>query len=62
MRFRVTLPPGLQSTAYFKIEPGRYEFRMTPAEVGLDYLYFNAVQLDAGETETLTITAFPLEP
>jgi hypothetical protein len=45
----------------WEIEPGCYDFRVTPSESGLDYLYFNNVQLDAGETETLTITAFPLE-
>ncbi|MGH7497282.1 MAG: hypothetical protein ACREL3_00350 [Gemmatimonadales bacterium] len=44
------------------LEPGCYDFRVTPSEVGLDYLYFNAVQLDAGESETLAIAAFPLEP
>lgn len=46
----------------WQLDAGCYEFRLTPAEVGLDYLYFNGVQLDAGETETLTITEFPLEP
>jgi hypothetical protein len=46
----------------WQIEAGCYDFRVTPSEVGLDYLYFNSVQLDAGETETLTISAFPLEP
>ena len=50
---------GEQQT--WQIEPGCYDFRVTPGETGLDYLYFNSVQLDAGETETLTITAFPLE-
>jgi hypothetical protein len=25
------------------VEPGCYDFRATPAEVGLDYLYFNGV-------------------
>lgn len=54
------LSGGEQQT--WQIEPGCYEFRATPGEVGLDYLYFNGVQLDAGETETLTITEFPLEP
>ena len=46
----------------WQIDVGCYDFRVTPSEVGLDYLYFESVQLDAGETETLTITAFPLEP
>ncbi len=54
------LSQGEQGT--WEFAPGCYEFRATPAEVGLDYLYFNNVQLDAGEAETLTITAFPLEP
>jgi hypothetical protein len=43
----------------WEIEAGCYDFRVTPSETGLDYLYFNGVQLDAGESETLTITAFP---
>jgi hypothetical protein len=42
--------------------PGCYDVRATPAEIGLDYLYFNGVQLDAGEAQTLEITAFPAEP
>ena len=44
------------------VTPGCYDVRATPAEVGLDYLYFNGVQLDAGESETLEITAFPADP
>jgi hypothetical protein len=43
----------------FGLTAGCYDVRATPAEVGLDYLYFNSVQLDAGESETLEITAFP---
>jgi hypothetical protein len=46
----------------WELEAGCYDFRITPSETGLDYLYFNGVQLDAGEQETLTITAFPVEP
>jgi hypothetical protein len=46
----------------WQLDAGCYDFRVTPSEVGLDYLYFTNVQLDAGETETLTISAFPLEP
>ena len=46
----------------FELSPGCYDFRATPSEVGLDYVYFNSVQLDAAETETLTISEFPLEP
>jgi hypothetical protein len=45
----------------FEVTPGCYDVRATPSEVGLDYLYFNSVQLDAGESETLEITAFPAE-
>jgi hypothetical protein len=46
----------------WELEAGCYDFRITPSETGLDYLYFNGVQLDAGESETLTITAFPTTP
>lgn len=45
----------------WQLSPGCYDVRATPAEVGLDYLYFTGVQLDSGESETLTITAFPTE-
>jgi hypothetical protein len=44
------------------VTPGCYDVRATPAEVGLDYLYFNGVQVGAGEAKTLEITAFPAEP
>src|SRR5215210_3641012 len=37
----------------WQLAAGCYDVRATPAEVGLDYLYFNGVQLDAGESETL---------
>lgn len=43
----------------FTVAAGCYDVRATPSETGLDYLYFNSVQLDAGESETLEITAFP---
>ena len=43
----------------FTVAAGCYDVRATPSEVGLDYLYFTSVQLDAGESETLEITAFP---
>jgi hypothetical protein len=43
----------------FDVEPGCIDVRATPAESGLDYLYFNGVQLAAGEAKTLEITAFP---
>ena len=45
----------------FTVAAGCYDVRATPSEVGLDYLYFTGVQLDAGETETLEITAFPAD-
>jgi hypothetical protein len=44
------------------VTAGCYDVRATPAEVGLDYLYFNGVQVGAGEAKTLEITAFPAEP
>jgi hypothetical protein len=43
------------------VTAGCYDFRATPAEQGLNYVYFNNVQIDAGETEQLEITAFPAE-
>jgi hypothetical protein len=43
------------------VTPGCYDFRATPAEQGLNYVYFTNVQIDAGETEQLEITAFPTE-
>jgi len=43
----------------FDVAPGCIDVRATPAESGLDYLYFNGVQVGAGETTTLEITAFP---
>jgi hypothetical protein len=45
----------------FEVSPGCIDVRATPAETGLDYLYFNGVQLAAGEAKTLEITAFPVE-
>jgi hypothetical protein len=45
----------------WQVSPGCYDVRATPSEVGLDYLYFNGVQVDAGEAETLEITAFTAE-
>jgi hypothetical protein len=45
----------------WQVSPGCYDVRATPAEVGLDYLFFNGVQVDSGEAETLEITAFPAE-
>jgi hypothetical protein len=43
----------------FEVTPGCIDVRATPAESGLDYLYFNGVQVGAGEAKTLEITAFP---
>jgi hypothetical protein len=43
----------------FDVSAGCYDVRATPSEVGLDYLYFNGVQVSAGESRTLEITAFP---
>jgi hypothetical protein len=43
------------------VAPGCYDVRATPGETGLDYLYFNGVQVGAGEAKTLEITAFPAE-
>jgi hypothetical protein len=43
------------------VAAGCYDVRATPAEIGLDYLYFNGVQVGAGEAKTLEITAFPAE-
>ena len=43
------------------VSPGCYDVRATPGEIGLGYLFFNGVQLAAGEAKTLEITAFPAE-
>ena len=43
------------------VSPGCYDVRVTPGETGLTYLYFNGVQVGAGEARTLEITAFPAE-
>jgi hypothetical protein len=43
------------------VSPGCYDVRVTPGETGLTYLYFNGVQVGAGEAKTLEITAFPAE-
>src|SRR5262245_19575958 len=41
----------------FEVSAGCIDVRATPAESGLDYLYFNGVQVAAGEAKTLEITA-----
>jgi hypothetical protein len=43
------------------VAPGCYDVRVTPGESGLGYLFFNGVQVSAGEAKTLEITAFPAE-
>jgi hypothetical protein len=45
----------------FEVSAGCYDVRATPAETGLDYLYFTGVQVAAGESKTLEITGFPAE-
>jgi hypothetical protein len=54
-----TLGSGEQHA--WNVAPGCYDVRVTPGEIGLDYLYFNGVQVGAGEAKTLEITAFPAE-
>jgi hypothetical protein len=43
------------------VSPGCYDVRVTPSETGLGRLYFNSVQVGAGEARTLEIVAFPAE-
>jgi hypothetical protein len=43
------------------VSPGCYDVRVTPGETGLGRLYFNGVQIGAGEAKTLEITGFPAE-
>ena len=43
------------------VAPGCYDVRATPGETGLGRLFFNGVQVGAGEAKTLEITAFPAE-
>ena len=52
---------GQNEQVSFAVEAGCIDVRVTPSETGLDYLYFNGVQLAAGEARTLEITAFPAE-
>jgi hypothetical protein len=52
---------GQNEQVSFEVSPGCIDVRATPGEVGLDYLYFNGVQVAAGEAKTLEITAFPAE-
>lgn len=41
--------------------PGCYDVRLTPAEIGSDYVYFLALNLVQGQTKTLTVSEFPAE-
>jgi hypothetical protein len=43
------------------VAPGCYDVRVSPSEIGLGRLFFNGVQVGAGEAKTLEITAFPAE-
>jgi hypothetical protein len=52
---------GQNEQVSFEVDPGCIDVRATPSEVGLGYLYFDGVQLAAGEARTLEITAFPAE-
>ena len=54
-----TLGSGEQHA--WNVAPGCYDVRVTPSEVGLGRLYFNGVQVGAGEARTLEIVAFPAE-
>ena len=51
---------GQNEQVSFEVSPGCIDVRATPGETGLDYLYFNGVQVAAGEAKTLEITAFPV--
>lgn len=44
-----------------QVNPGCVDIRLTPAEVGADYLYFYNVQLTSGQTKSVTAAAFPAE-
>ena len=52
---------GKDEQVSFDVQAGCIDVRATPGETGLDYLYFTNVQLSAGESRTLEITAFPAE-
>jgi hypothetical protein len=54
-----TLGSGEQHA--WNVAPGCYDVRATPGEIGLGKLYFNGVQVGAGEARTLEIIAFPAE-
>jgi len=48
-------------TGTWQLDPGCYDVRVTPSELGLDYFYANGVQVQAGQSVTVTIDAFPLD-
>ncbi|MBK7594071.1 MAG: hypothetical protein IPP98_09610 [Gemmatimonadetes bacterium] len=41
--------------------PGCMDIRLTPSEIGADYLYITNVVLEGGKTKSLNVTAFPAE-
>ncbi|MGH7629242.1 MAG: hypothetical protein ACREOF_07600 [Gemmatimonadales bacterium] len=47
-------------TGSWDLDAGCYDVRVTPSESGLDYFYANDVQVQAGQSVTVTIDAFPL--
>lgn len=44
-----------------QVAPGCHDVRFTPAESGVDYVYFMGVNAQAGVTTTLTVDEFPPE-
>lgn len=44
-----------------QVAPGCHDVRFTPAEAGVDYVYFMGVNAQAGHTTTLTVDEFPPE-
>jgi hypothetical protein len=46
-------------TGSWQLTPGCYDLRVLPSETGLDYLYINGVQVQAGQTASVTVSAFP---
>lgn len=53
---------GKNESKSWEFTPRCIDIRVTPAEVGADYLYLTGVQLEAGKTKSITITAFPADP
>jgi hypothetical protein len=52
---------GKNESKSWEFNPGCIDIRVTPAEVGADYLYLTGVQLEAGKTKSITISSFPAE-